>query len=113
MNRIELFYLNGITFFYLDGIKAFYSNGMPCHSQRYAVLLPNCKIEVLRKQKNLTDLISQHVHITSLHPVAGLMNYAARRVRAPAKIFCFSLKLEPYMVQFQHNAWETNLCQCF
>ena len=36
------------------------------------------------------------------------MNYAARHVGAPAETFCFSLKLEPYMVQFQHNACEAN-----
>ena len=50
-----------------------------CRTFRWSTI-PNCKIEVLRKQKNLTNLISQHVHSTppgaphwSTPPVTGLL----------------------------------------
>ena len=35
---------------------------------KFIIFIPNCKKEVLRKQKQWTDLISKHVHTTSSLP---------------------------------------------
>ena len=67
LNQTELFFLN-----LMNKLKIMIFNFMAILPHFQMLHLPNCKVEVLRRQKQLTDLIFKVVHTTPLPPATGL-----------------------------------------